>query len=195
MPARLRVRLRRLNARAPQHAVCQWRRRLPPADRPAASVASERRAQRAARRRCQHGCAGAAGVCTRECRSLQSANGAVGFRPSTARLRLRRPRGRRSAARGADASPVARAPQAFERASATSCQAPFGAIGFRLLTARLRLRRPSDARSAERGRYNLCSTSSSRDGVECVLCGPRGGHARSGACCVSRAACRELSLA
>ena len=159
---------------------------LPPADRPAASVASERRAQRAARRRCQHGCAGAAGVCTRKCRSLQSANGAVGFRPSTARLRLRRPGGRWSAERGADASPVARAPQAFERASATSCQAPFGAIGFRLLTARLCLRRPSDARSAERGRCRyLCSTPSSRDGVECVLCVPRGGTP-SGACCVSR---------
>ena len=102
----------------------------------------------------------------------------------TARLRLRRPSDARSAERGADSSPAARASQAFERAGTASCQAPFGAIGFRLPTARLRLRRPSDARSAERGRY-LCSTPSSRDGVECVLCVPRGRARAIGA----RAAC------
>ncbi len=108
----------------------------------------------------------------------QAPIGAIGFRPPTARLRLRRPSDARSAERGADANPAARAPQAFKRAGAASCQAPFGAIGFRLPTARLRLRRPSDARSAERGRCRyLCSTPSSRDGVECVLCVPRGGHA------------------
>ena len=45
--------------------------------------------------------------------------------------------------------PAARAPQAFERAGAASCQAPLGTIGFRLPTARLRLRRPSGARSEE----------------------------------------------
>ena len=90
----------------------------------------------------------------------QAPIGAIGFRPPTARLCLRRPSDARSAERGADANPAARAPQAFQRAGAASCQAPFGAIGFRLPTARLRLRRPSDARSAERGRY-LCSTPSS----------------------------------
>ena len=102
----------------------------------------------------------------------QAPIGAIGFLPPTARLCLRRPSDARSAERGTDANPVSRAPQAFQRAGAASCQAPFGAIGFRLPTARLRLRRPSDARSAERGRY-LFSTPSSRDGVECVLCVPR----------------------
>jgi hypothetical protein len=90
----------------------------------------------------------------------QAPIGAIGFRPPTARLCLRRPSDARSAERGAVANPASRAPQAFQRAGAASCQAPFGAIGFRLPTARLRLRRPSDARSAERGRY-LCSTPSS----------------------------------
>ena len=81
--------------------------------------------------------------------ACQSVFGAAGFRPPTARLRLRRPSEARSAERGADASPVARAPQAFERTSATSCQAPLGAIGFRLLTTRLRFRATRGARSEE----------------------------------------------
>ena len=51
----------------------------------------------------------------------QAAFGAAGFRPPTARLRLRRPSDARSAQRGADASPAPRAPQAFERAGAAAC--------------------------------------------------------------------------
>ena len=84
--------------------------------------------------------------------------------------------------------PAARAPQAFERAGAASCQAPFGAIGFRLLTARLRLRRPSDARSAERGRYLLDAVVTRRCRVR-PLRSPRGARHRA------RAACRELRVA
>jgi hypothetical protein len=107
----------------------------------------------------------------------QAPIGAIGFRTPTARLRLRRPSEARSAERGADANPAARAPQAFQRAGAASCQAPFGAIGFRLPTARLRLRRPSDARSAERGRY-LCSTPSSLTTVSSAsFAFPEGGRA------------------
>jgi hypothetical protein len=107
----------------------------------------------------------------------QAPIGAIGFRPPTARLRLSRPSEARSAERGADANPAARAPQAFQRAGAASCQAPFGAIGFRLPTARLRLRRPSDARSAERGRY-LCSTPSSLTTVSSAsFAFPEGGRA------------------
>ena len=51
--------------------------------------------------------------------------------------------GRMAVAPGADASPAARAPQAFERAGAAACQAANGAVGFRPPTARLRLRPPS----------------------------------------------------
>jgi hypothetical protein len=54
----------------------------------------------------------------------QAPIGAIGFRPPTARLRLRRPSEARSAERGADANPAARAPPAFRRAGAASCQAP-----------------------------------------------------------------------
>ena len=51
----------------------------------------------------------------------QAAFGAAGFRPPTDRLRLMRPSDARSAQRGADASPAARAPQAVERAGAAAC--------------------------------------------------------------------------
>jgi len=69
------------------------------------------------------------------------------------------------------------------QAGAAVCQAAFGAAGFSSPTSRDPAafeRRPSDARSAERGNY-LCSAPSSRDGVECVFCVSEGAR-QSGAC-------------
>ena len=97
------------------------RRRVAPThDR--TSAAARARAcvrRRLFRERPQPGCVERAGAA-----AWQAAFGAAGFRPPTARLRLRRPSDARSAQRGADASPAARAPQAFERASATACSLP-----------------------------------------------------------------------
>ena len=57
------------------------------------------------------------------------------------------------------------------------CQAPIGSIGFLPPTARLCLRRPCAARSAERGRY-LCSTPSSLTTVSSAsFAFPEGGRA------------------
>ena len=65
-----RVRRRRASAAACSLPGSHRRHRLPHADRPAATEASERRAQRGARCRCQPDCACAAGVSTRGRRFL-----------------------------------------------------------------------------------------------------------------------------
>ena len=97
---------------------------------------------------------------------------AAGFRPPTARLRLGRPSDARSAERG---EPM----PARLRVRRRSLNAPRARRSLPCCLRRRRLqpadlpaafeRRPSDARSAERGNY-LCSTPSSRDGVEGVFC-------------------------
>ena len=63
------------------------------------------------------------------------------------------------------------APRARRSAQPARLPSPFGAAGFSPPTSRLRLRgvRATRGASAERGNY-LCSTPSSRDGVEGVFC-------------------------
>ena len=102
-------------------------------------------------------------------------------------FRLRRPSDARSAQRGANASPAARAPQAFERAGAAACHRLPPADRPAAFEASERY-----TRSAERGRY-LRSTPSSRDGVECVLCVPRGRARAIGR--VQRVACAPVRRA
>ena len=102
---------------------------------------------------------------TRRSRTEAPLLGTVRFRPPTDRLW--------SAERGIDASPAARAPQAFGDVCTSSCQAPSGAAGFCAAdrpaaseasepairatrafcrpTAQLRLKRPSQPSVASRG--------------------------------------------
>ena len=68
---------------------------------------------------------------------------AAGFRPPTARLRLRRPSDARSAKRGEPMPArlrVRRRSLNAPQAGAAACQAAFGAAGFSSPTSRLRLR-------------------------------------------------------
>ena len=69
------------------------------------------------------------------------------------------------------------------QAGAAACQAAFGAAGFSSPTSRLRLRGVRATRGARSEEISLCSTPSSRDGVEGVFCVSEGAR-QSGACVV-----------